>query len=435
MLNGVKQVVVGDWIRRSPILYGRCRSLLASMDAAPLSTRKTLAQRYLTRALRRADRTRLAQAQRHIGSYQDRPYLLKGTLRDAGCDSRLRSVVPVASANTGGTTGIPLTLWRSWTSVVFEQAVVDHLAEAKGVVWKRSRIAILRGDTVKDPSDLTPPFWTLRDGGSQLAMSSNHLTAMTVRHYVAALQRFAPDILWVYPTSLEALCRLTPAGALKLPSLRLIFSSSEVLTPEIRTQARNIGDVPIIDYYGQAERVCASFSSGTGEHFFLPAYGHVELVYSHADDDHDLYEIVGTSYWNGAQPLVRYRTGDYARLPKGTDSKTIEAVTYGMVPFLGVAGRQSDYLVSPDGAHLMGIDHIPRGVPDVVQMQFHQTAPNHVDIHVVPMANYSEVTEQLILRQAQRKIPTSMTISIRRVERLQRTASAKTPLVVRDLAT
>jgi phenylacetate-CoA ligase len=239
--------------------------------------------------------------------------------------------------------------------------------------------------------------------------------------------------LWVYPTSFEALIRLAPDGSLRLPTLKIIFSSSEVLTAEVSQQARSIFGVPMVDYYGQAERVCASFGNGTGEHFFLPAYGHVELVYSHTDDDHDLYEIVGTPYWNLAQPLVKYRTEDYARLPKGCSRETLDAVCHGLLPFQGVAGRQSDYLISPEGARLMGIDHVPRGVPDVVQMQFVQTTAHEVEIHVVAKPNYSGTTERLIMEQARRKIPSSMTIDIRRVDSVQRTARAKAPLVIRNI--
>lgn len=189
--------------------------------------------------------------------------------------------------------------------------------------------------------------------------------------------------------------------------------------------------VPVIDYYGQAERVCASYSMRVGEHYFLPAYGRVELVFSHDDPEFDFYEIVGTPYWNEAQPLVRYRTGDYARLAKGMTENDIAEICLGIRPFFGVSGRQSDYLISPERGHLMGIDHIPRGIPDVVQMQFHQTALDAVQIHVVPMPGYSRATEALILKQARQKIPESMKVEVVCVDRLYRTERGKAPLVVR----
>jgi hypothetical protein len=87
--------------------------------------------------------------------------------------------------------------------------------------------------------------------------------------------------------------------------------------------------------------------------------------------------------------------------------------------------------VSPDGGHLVGINHIPRGVPDVAQMQVFQPSRVHVEIHVVPLAAYSEQTERLIMTKARQKIPASIKIDVVLVDRLQRTARGKAPLVVR----
>lgn len=377
----VKQFNIGDgFFRRTPIMYSSFRKLLEKTNAMELAEeRLAMSEQLLTQALQEAKKTKYAKTRKIHGCYDDWPFLDKETLRDEGESFNGRSFLPVAQATTGGTTGIPLKCTRSWRSVVFEQAVLDHLAAMSGVVWKRARLAVLRGDTIKAPSDLNPPYWKYRNGGKRMLLSSNHLNIQTIDLYIQALRAFEPEILWVYPTSLEALCRLAPNSQLVIPTLKLIVSSSEVLTPEMNAQARSILSAPVIDYYGQAERVCFSYSLDVGEHYFLPCYGRVELVRSHGDADFDYFEIVGTSYWNEAQPLIRYRTGDYARLPRGLNQAQIEEVCLGIRAFFGVAGRQGDYLVAPDGAHLIGINHIPRGIPDVVQMQFHQSAlePSH----------------------------------------------------------
>ncbi|NKN34557.1 AMP-binding protein [Marichromatium bheemlicum] len=430
----LKNIAVGDLIRRTPGFYGYFRALLQKIDHASFNERKLITDRLLETAHKTAIQTPYA----HTRNIQENdylwPYLEKETLRDAHNLFRRRSFLPLSKATTGGTTGIPLKCVRSWRSVVFEQAVFDHLAALNGVSWKKSRIAILRGETVKDPSDLTPPFWIKRHGGKQLSLSSNHLNASTISFYIEALRQFQPELLWVYPTSLKMLCRLAPEGRFELPTLKLVFSSSEVLTPEMNEQARSMLCVPIIDYYGQAERVCASYSTRVGEHYFLPAYGHVELVFSYDDPEFDFYEIVGTPYWNEAQPLVRYRTGDYARAPKGLTESEISEICLGIRPFFGVSGRQSDYLISPEGGRLKGLGSIVRDIPDVVQMQLHQTALDTIQIHVLPMPGYSQETEKLILHQARQKIPESMKIEVVCVDRLYRTKRGKAPLVVRTIA-
>ena len=418
-------------IRRTPGIYGGFARLLDRFDTYDLDQRRKIASGLLEKALNAAQETGYARKLSLDGDYGNWPILDKDALRDNPGALAKRQILPAAQASTGGTTGIPLALRRSWTSVVFEQAVLDHLCRAGGVDLSRARVAVLRGDNIKDPSDLAPPFWVERHGGRHLAMSANHLGAGTVAAYQETLNRFDPELLWVYPTVLEAFCRLADKQALRLKSLKLVLASSEVLPAEINALAGDVLGAPVCDYYGQAERVCASYAFKSEEHYFLPASGHVELAFSHEDEAGDYYEVIGTPYWNRAQPLVRYRTGDFARLPKGLSAADVEAVAFGILPFLGIVGRATDYTVSIDGTHLVGMDHIPRGIPHVAQMQIHQYAPERIEIHVVPLPGYGAAVEAMILDQARQKIPETTEVAIRTVDRLQRTARGKAPLVVR----
>ena len=68
-------------------------------------------------------------------------------------------------ASTGGTTGVPLKLWRSIECVVAEQAFVDDLLAPYGYSMHGSRVAVLRADKVKDLSDTSPPYGRLTHGG------------------------------------------------------------------------------------------------------------------------------------------------------------------------------------------------------------------------------------------------------------------------------
>jgi phenylacetate-CoA ligase len=419
-------------IRRTPGIYRRFRVLLTQSENASLATRLSTRERLTARSLRQARTSAYARARGLETLYERWPILEKDVLRDKGLAFRRATWLPATRAETGGSTGIPIALQRSWPSIVLEQAVLDHLVERHGgIEWRNGRIAVLRGDTIKDPSDTTPPFWRRQHGGKYLALSSHHLHAGTVASYVEALKEFRPHILWVYPSSLEALCRLAGSPALIVPGLKIIVSSSEVMTPELHCEAAAAFQVPLLDYYGQAERVCLSYSSDGKSHYFVPVYGRVEFRHSHDEDRHTLYEIIGTSYWNAAQPLVRYATGDLVRIPKGQGKADMEEITLGLRPHAGISGRQSDYLISPDGGRLIGINHIPRGLADVAQMQICQISPSHVEIDVVPSATYSKESEKLIVKKARQKIPANMRIEIVLVDCLQRTQRGKAPLVLR----
>jgi phenylacetate-CoA ligase len=428
-------VLTEQLIRRTPFLYGQIGRFFDRMEAAGADERMHLLSRRLAPILKAAAQT---PHYRQLGLPLDLaawPYLTKEQVRDAGQSLATPGIVPPAPAATGGSTGMPLRLKRSWRAVVAEQVALDRLAEKAGAHFPAARIAVLRGDTVKDPNDSSPPFWVLRAGGRRMVLSSNHLRPQTAGTFVDALRAFAPEIITAYPSALEAFCGLIGGGGRKpVPSLRLVIASSEVLRPDVRARAASTLGVPVFDHYGQAERVNLATSETEGSFVFSGGYGVNELIYSHSDEETDYYEIVGTSLWNRAQFLIRYRTGDLAALPKGSSETQVWETALGLRPFLGVAGRASEYIETPAGVHVIGINQIPRGLEGVLQMQLVQRARDRVEIHVVPQHDLPESLREQIIRQARTKIPDTVALDLCVVDAVQRTAAGKAPLVIREVA-
>lgn len=422
--------IVNDIVRRPPFVYKSLVNDFTRVERFALDERRVFHDGRLRNILALARRLP-AYSSVEGEAYGDFPILEKSRIRD--CPEDFLRTVPIRSfGQTGGTSGTPLEVWRSPASVVAEQVCIDRLVARSGLSLARARIAVLRGDNVKSLEDRAPPFWIADQGGKRLVMSSNHLVSETASHYLNALKEFQPDILYVYPTTLSALLAQMKEGA-RLPStLRLVLSSSEVLSDELRNELRTRFGIDSYDYYGQAERINFAYSTNSGTYFFEPAYGSTELRFSRHEEDADIYEIIGTSFWNRAQVLVRYRTGDLARLPKGIVAKQIERITLGLDPFLGIVGRDKDYLISPDGARLVGLDHIPRGVGGILQMQIVQQGPAQVYINVLPGSSYTQATEDLIIANARAKILLSMSVELRVVRELQHTAQGKTPFVLRS---
>jgi phenylacetate-CoA ligase len=420
-------------IRRPPLFYGYCRSWLGRWKNWSPEKKSATQMELTVRTIHRAAETPYGKKFEWGGSLKSWPFLEKETLRDHSRNMRAKTLLPVNTAQTGGTTGIPLVLTRSWQSVVFEQAILDHLvAENCGVEWRKARVAVLRGETLKPLSDTTPPFHKVQQGGRVLTLSSYHLNSTTLPHYLEALQNFCPDMLWAYPSALQSLCGLIESRDLVIPNFRAIVASSELLPTSTHVEASKKFNAKVLNYYGQAERVCLSYSIDGLNHFFHPAYGRVELHHAYDDGDASNFEIIGTSFWNMAQPIVRYRTGDFAALPIGASASEIEEICLGLRSFKGIVGRQSEYLIAPNGEHLIGINHIPRGIPDIVQMQLHQKNMGRVEIWVVPQSGFGKATEKTIIESARRRIPLSIAIDIVTVEQLLKTARGKAPLVVRS---
>jgi phenylacetate-coenzyme A ligase PaaK-like adenylate-forming protein len=426
----VKRLGLADaFIRRNPVLYGRAaRSIRALEDRADTTIPRRLEER-LAATLRAAGRTAYGQKLGSPRRLDEWPILGKQLIRekpeDFICGSGLWSV----GAATSGTSGTPLQLRRSLASVAYEQAVIDRCLERFGVTPSRSRGAVLRGDDIKLPSDREPPFWQLANGGRRLLFSSNHLDAGTLKAFVGALREYSPEVLFAYPTVLDSLCALMieHGEQLKIP---LTVCSSETLTQATCEAASRALGTRILDYYGQAERVAFASGNPIEGYFFHAGYSVNELHPLEADGDTIVYELIATGLANDVMPLVRYRTGDKVRLARDADPL---AVARGEAPFFGIIGRSDDVLISPNGAKLTGIDHIPRGVAGVIRAQFIQESATDIRLLIIPADDFNDRSRALLMEHAALKLPPPMQVRIELTTQLERAASGKAPLVIRRI--
>jgi phenylacetate-CoA ligase len=429
LITSLKYLGVSDrLVRRNALWYARPRRLLAEFERLDAAARESWREQRLQRMLAAAGRTAYGRQLGAPGALADWPVLEKATLRERPEAFLARPAWLAIAASTSGTTGMPLCLRRSLENVAYEQAVLDHLLADAGVSANTCRAAVLRGDDIKSPADRAPPFWRLTSSGRRLVFSSNHLDRDTVGAFVEALRGFAPDVLFAYPSVLDSLCSLMLEQGLAL-RIGLTACGSEILTKATADMARAALATRVIGYYGQAERVAWAYGDPHHGFRFLPSYSVNELRLVESSGELDTYEIVGTGLWNTAMPLVRYATGDRIRVRKGASPA---AVAEGRERFPEILGRSGDYILSPSGARLLGIDHIPRGVPHVVRTQFIQESASAVRLLVIAAPGFDEGCRKLLLKHASLKLPPSMSVAIETTTQLVRNGSGKAPLVVRS---
>jgi phenylacetate-CoA ligase len=418
----LKQIpAVERLIRRNPLFYREFRALLDEMEQGGLEMRRAAVERLRARAVR------WARVLPGYGGYDfalpfgDLPLLSKSRLQNEPAQFQRQTVFPQLEVATSGTTGQPLRLKRSLQSMAIEQAMFDWMTAKAGLDFAQCKLAILRGDEIKDPNDPAPPYW-VETGDRKIVFSSMHLNSRTFPEYARKLQAFKPDIITAYPSSLDLLTNL--AEAQKSPiAFKLAITSSETLVPGLRARVRDTFGARLLDYYGQTERSCAAYSFVEGAYHFIAAYAMPELL----PDPEGRLSIVGTPFWNRAQPLLRYDIGDIAVLPKGGD---FERITLGLDPFLGIEGRRSDFLRLADGTRVFGLDRIPSGIGGVASVQIVQVAPNAVLMVVVPNTGYSEETLALLRRKFYLKVPQNVDLRIDLRDTPYRLPSGKAPVFI-----
>lgn len=423
----LKQIPAAERIiKRNPFFYSEFRQALERMEGADLDTRRALAERLRARVVGWASRLPGYRDYDFSRPFSELPLLSKARLQDEAAHFQRRTVIPQVDVATSGTTGQPLRLKRSIQSLAIEQAMFDWMAAKVGLDYGNSRIAVLRGDEVKDPNDPAPPYW-VDVGRNKVVFSSVHLNSRTYPHYERKLQAFKPDILTCYPSSLELLTHLAEPRQSSV-GFKLAITSSETLGPGLRERVKRVFGAPLLDYYGQTERSCAAYSLQEGVYHFIFPYAYPELIPG-ADGR---CSIVGTPFWNRAQPLVRYDIGDVALLPaEAAESETArERISLGAASFAGIEGRRSDCLKLADGSRVFGLDRVPSGVDGAASVQIVQLDPAAVLMVVVPNAHYTEETLAVLRRKFYLKVPHSVDLRIDVRESPYRLASGKAPVFI-----
>lgn len=424
MLNFIKHhPLANHLVRRPPLFYRAARMRLRQARDMQAHARRAWMQAMLARTLAAARKLpgyANAPASDDLAHW---PLLTKSALMGREGDFVQRSLMPIIPAATGGSTGQPMKLARTWRSIAFEQATIDDLCAMHGNDARRARIAVLRGDSIKPAGDMKAPFW-IDEGPARRIFSAHHLSRETIRHYRAALASFQPEILFCYPSSLAALLALLEDD--DRLAIRLVFASSEVMARETVQRARALMGADVIDFYGHAERIACAYAVNGGEFRFVPGYGHIELI----PEGNGLARIIATSLVAKGTILVRYDTGDLARVPSH-DAQTLDEIALGLRGFGGIDGRDSEFVEITGGRRIIGLNHIPRGVEGAACVQLRQTAPDEMRIYVTPANPSRSFGERRLMENFREKFPSTVSAFIVLVERPVRERNGKAPLLLR----
>jgi phenylacetate-CoA ligase len=135
-------------------------------------------------------------------------------------------------------------------------------------------------------------------------------------------------------------------------------------------------------------------------------------------DEYGNSEIVGTSYWQAAMPLIRYKTQDLGKIINGV--------------IHSLDGRKQEYLIAKDGSAVIGysirIDDFTWDYVNIYQVV--QEEKGRIRIKVVPRGNFSDSIKKELLKKQQERWGGLFDIEIEVVGDIARTKAGKRRLIV-----
>ncbi|GEP44595.1 phenylacetate--CoA ligase family protein [Brevifollis gellanilyticus] len=319
---------------------------------------------------------------------------------------------------TGGSSGVPVGFYlQRGVSRPKEQAFLEAQWSRRGY-RPGDRVAVIRGGVTSSRARGGISYYdATRDW---LILSSYHLTLDRLPEYVAALQRFRPNHLHAYPSAALLLARSLEQTGMKLNfSLTSVLCGSEKLDAESQAYLERVFDARVFHWYGHSERVVLA---GQGRHtdhlYFWPGYGYVEFGEA---DAQGCREIIGTSFHNHVMPLIRYRTGDYAKFSARMDGELP------MTEIEAVVGRDYEFLVSATGRQisLTALNMHDSIFDGLLAVQFAQGKPGEVEFRYQPGPAWPPARAESMRAGLLRKLGDDFDLRLREVGEVEKTVSGK----------
>lgn len=326
--------------------------------------------------------------------------------------------------HTGGTTGKSLVVRSIPEDDNKRMAMLDHFKARVGFEHRKMKRATFNGKHIVPPGQKKPVFWRYNAACKQMIYSSFHLTEQNIGYYVESLNRYKPQAIDGFFTSMCDVASYIERHHIPLTfTPRAIFPTSETLTKEGRAQLERVFGCKVYDQYASSEG--APFVTECPEQVL-----HVELasgVFEHISEDDT--EILVTSFTTHGTPLIRYRIGDRMKFAEnahcncGLQGPVVEEIQ----------GRRLDFLYTPDGAKINAgnVANLLKNLPNVViRAQFRQSVMNEITALLEVAEDFSAEHEAFLREEFFHKFGPEMKVNIEIVDEIPRADSGKFRMIV-----
>jgi len=317
------------------------------------------------------------------------PILSRRDVQNAGDRLRSTAIPPEhgrhESTATSGSTGVPVTVVKTELEQAYWSA-----ATMRHSLWHRRdprlKLAAIRSDRSgrsdyphgSRQADWGPPLATVFGTGPAVLLDIR----TGIGEQADWLAREDPDYVLSFGTNLLFLARHCQEHGIRLPRLKAVIASGEIVEPELRRLARELWGVSLSDMYSAVEVGYVALQCPEHEHYHVQMEAAiVEVLDARGEpcEPGDAGEIVVTPLHNYATPLIRYALGDFGEVGEACPCGR------GLTVLRRIVGRARDMIVLPSGERRFGY-HSPdllAGIAPIMQHQIAQTGRDELEIRLV----------------------------------------------------
>lgn len=242
--------------------------------------------------------------------------------------------------------------------------------------------------------------------------------------HIQILKKIDPDILDGYASSIYLVAKKLRETGNDGIKPRLIFSTSELLTEDMRSCIESAFCVDVLDQFGCVElgRTAWECHEHAGYHIDSDA---VVMEFLHEDmavASGERGEIAYTGLYNYTMPLIRYSIGDI-----GVPSNELCPCGRGLPLMKLIEGRCDAFMTAPNGQIFSPIiwTVLMRGIPGIRQFKVIQEYSDLITIYIVKDQAFNESTIERIVNETKEAMGKETRVNVEIVEEITRDPSGK----------
>jgi len=327
--------------------------------------------------------------------------------------------IPHKRCSTGGTTGGPVKFCEDLDHHALRYAYGQWAREQAGCVFG-DPVAIISGQRLLPDQQKSISRTRLRLLLERVVpLLGVHMDQDLAREYHKRLLDEGVKLLYGYPSILSEFACCLSRDDLKLPDLKAVFTTAEMLQPRYRKNIEEKLGCPVWDEYGCNDGGILAYECHLhdGHH-----YNDLESVVEVTDKRRDgAGSVLVTNLWNRSTPFVRYENGDVVRLaecpcPCGLPFPLISSLE----------GRTTDILTLPDGRTLSGPAlTLIFCEMDIDGWQIVQTSPNVLEVRVLSASGIGKEDNDYIEKVFAAHVGENVQVKVVTVRKLETTVAGK----------
>lgn len=361
---------------------------------------------------------------------QTLPFLTKADLQTRAPELRSRSDLGrLTTKTTGGSTGEPVTIWKTRSAWAWELA-----ATWRGYGWSGISPGDLQARFWGVPQESRARWraWAIDTVCHRIRLPAFSFSDADMARYERVLNRRRPSFFYGYVSMLMEFARFLRNAGRRLEFTPIaIVTTSEVLDSASREILKEVFCAPVFNEYGCGELGTIAHECPEGALHLNDENILIEIcVGDRTCNPGESGEIVATELNNQVFPLIRYRTGDFGYIAPDRCRCGRTLAILG-----SIHGRAYDFVRNRQGKMFHGefimyiFEDLRRRGTGIKQFQVEQVELDRFEVRIVRGEDYDPASEKLIRDRIREHVDPEAHVEFEFVQFIERERSGKLRLI------